>query len=571
MAGVMENGGDALHRHIPMTEWLPSYERKWLIKDLVASLSVWAIAVPTALAYAGIVGVPVEYGLYACIFSLVGYAVFGSSRQLVVGPSSTTAIITAATVAPLAAGRGQETYITLTVLLALLVGVLYVLAGAARLGFIANFIARPVMEGFIVALSITIIVGQAGKLVGVKPQGTNTVQQFADLFRQLADWSWVTLALGAGCLLALFLMARIAPRLPAALLVMVLAIVVAAVFSLADHGVQVVGSIPSGVPKFAFTGARIRDISSLIPGALAIFVVGFGESIGIAKAYAGKNGYRIDANQELIGLGAANIGSGLLQGFPTGASLSKTAVGERAGSKTQLMTVGVAVLTLMTALFLSPLFKNLPQATLGAIVIFSIWKLVNFSSFRRYRRVKKGDFALALAAFFGVLLIDVLPGILIGVVLSLLAVIIRISWPHTALLGRDARGIRYGSLQDNPDFQPVSGLIIYRFDSPLIFSNAEGCADELRRLVYKADPPVKAVIIDCEMIHDMDTTAIDQLLELHADLAEEGVTLLMARAHSRVLDFMRLDGIARVIGEDNFFPTVRDAVAVFERHNPRPV
>ncbi len=553
----------AFHRYVPMSEWLPAYDKKWLTRDLIAALSVWALAIPTSLAFASIAGLPVQYGLYTCVLSMAGYAVFGGSRSLVVGPSSTPAIITAATVAPLAAGKDQETYIAMAVILALLAGLIYLLAGLAKLGFLANFLAKPVLEGFVVALSITIVVGQSGKLVGVSPEGGNTVQQFADIFSKLGDWSWTTLALGAASLLLLSLLARFSPRLPAVLIVMVLAIVASAMFTFSEHGVGVVGEVPRGLPDFSLSGVGIKDVLKLLPGALALFVVGFAESISVAKAYAAKHKERIDANQELIGFGAANLGAGLFQGFAVDASLSKTAANERAGGKTPLVLLGCSALTLLTILFLANLFKDLPQATLGAIVIFSVWKLIDFKEFKHYYRVKKADLALALAAFLGVLLIDVLEGILIGAILSLLAVIRRISWPHTAILGEDASGTHYASIDDNPGFEPVPGVLIFRFDSPLIFSNAEGFADEVRRCVRETDPPARAVIIDCEMIHDMDTTATEELSRLYTDLLDEGIGLWMARVRFEVRTFMARDGVVELLGRENFFPAVRDAVEAF--------
>jgi SulP family sulfate permease len=562
-----KRGKAILYRYIPIAEWLPAYQKKWLTRDLVASLSVWAISIPTALAFASIAGLPVEYGLYAGVLSGAGYAAFGSSRQLVVGPSSTPAIITAATIAPLAAGKSQEAYVGLAVTLALMTGVICLLAGLAKLGFLANFLAKPVLEGFVVALSITIVVGQLDKLMGISAEGSGTVTKFANLLGKLGDWSWATVALSAACLLILFLLARYTPRLPAALIVLVLAIIASSLFALSDHGIQVVGEIPKGLPRFTFTGEGIRDIFALLPGALAIFVVGFAESISMAKSYASKRNEKIDANQELIGIGAANLGSGLFQGFAVDGSLSKTAASDLAGGKTPVVLLGCSALTLLTVLFLTPLFKSLPQATLGAIVIFSVWKLIDFREFKRFYEAKKTDLALALAAFFGVLLIDVLEGILIGVILSLLAVISRISWPNTAVLGRDASGTRYGSLAENPDYRAVPDILIYRFDAPLIFSNAEGFADEVRRLADESDPPVKAVIINCEMIHDMDTTATDELIGLHSDLTHAGIEFYMARVRAEVRDFMARDGIVERIGEERYFHKVGDAVDAFIKLN----
>jgi high affinity sulfate transporter 1 len=571
MARETGRGEKPLYRHLPIAGWLPTYERKWLYHDTVAGLTVWALMVPTAMAYAVVAGVPVEYGLYAAALALVAYAVLGTSRQVVTGPMAAVAAISAAVVTPVAAGRGLAVYIALSAVLALLVGALFILAGLFRLGFIASFLAKPVLRGLIVALVIFIMVGQADKLVGVEATGGNTFARFADIFRQLGAWSWLTLAVGAGCLTLLFLLKKFAPRIPASLTVMVLAIIFSSIFNLAEHGVQVVGEVPSGLPAFSLAGVTLNNVIELIPGALAILLVGYAISIAVAKTYADKHHYRIDANQEMIALGAANLGSGFLQGFAVVASLTKTAANDEAGGKTPLVLVVCSILTFLTLFLLTGLLRDLPDATLGAIVIYVLWDLVDFNHFKRYYRVSRTDMTLALVSFFSVLIAGIVPGVIIGVLLSLAVIVNRVRSPHTALLGQDVEGVRYGDLREHPDYEEVPGVIIYRFDAPLIFPNAERLSDDILQLVDESDRVVKTVIIGCEMMYDMDTTATDTLIELISTLNDIDIEVLLARVHARVRTFIRRDTAAlEIIREENIFPTVRDAMAAFKQRYPSP-
>jgi len=501
--------------------------------------------------------------------ALVAYAVFGTSRRLFVGPSSTVAAVSAAVVAPLVLNGGEEKYVALTIALALLVGVLFILAGIARFGFIARFFAKPVLDGFIIGLALFIAVGQLDKIFGVKASGGNTIAKFIDVFRQAGQWSWLTIAVGSGCLLLLFAFHRFTPRVPGALVVMMLAIVIAFLFALGDQGVHLVGEIPSGLPTWSLKGVSIEEVFNLLPGALGLLVVAFAQSMAVAKSYASKYKYKIDVNQEMIAYGAANLGAGIFQGFAVNGSLSKTAANDDAGGKTPMVLIACSVLTLLTMLFLASLFRDLPEATLAAVVIHAVAGVIGLNSFKRYYRVKKADFVLALGALLGVLLLGILEGIIIGIVLSLIAFINRTSRPHSAVLGVDSSGTRYADVREHPDYRlPVSDVILYRFDAPLIFANVDVFSDEIKELVEEAEPSPKAVIIDCEMMYEMDTTATDGFTDLYLSLSDEGIEVLLARVHKPVLEFMRRDGAVEVVGEENIFPTVRDAVKAFrERHH----
>jgi SulP family sulfate permease len=558
----------ALHRYLPIAEWLPSYRREWIAGDIFGGLTAWALTIPAGMAFAGIAGVPVQYGLYAACLSLIAYAVFGTSRHLCVGPAAAVAAISAATVAPLAGGDPQR-YIALTVALALMVGVLLIIGGLARLGSVAKFLARPVLDGYVVGTAIFIVVSQLDKLFGVAATGDNTFFLFADIFRMSGDWSWSTLAVGAACLLALVVLYKAVPRLPTALTVMVLSIVFAYLFGLGDHGVDLVGEIPSGLSGLSLSGVGMQDLVKLFPGALGLLVVAFAQSLALASAFAVRHRYRIDANQEMIALGAANLGSGLLMGFTVGGSFSRTAASEQAGGKTEAAFMFCSVLVLLTVFFFTGLFKYLPQATLAAIVIFAVGRLIDLRPLRRLRRVSTMDFSLALGALFGVLVFGVLEGVLIGVFLSLAGFVLRSSRPHSAVLGVDESGTRHGDLAERAECRPVSPyLIIYRFDAPFIFSNVDRFTSDILDLVEDADPRPLSLIVDCEMIYEMDTTASSEFAELYTSLAGEGVEVLLARVHAPVLSFMRRDDVVEMIGEDNIFLTVRDAVAAFRARHP---
>ncbi|MDH3705020.1 MAG: SulP family inorganic anion transporter, partial [Acidimicrobiia bacterium] len=427
----------ALQRYLPVVDWLPKYDWGSAMRyDLIAALTVWALLVPEAMAYAGIAGVSPEIGLVTAPLALIGYAIFGSSKHLFVGPSSTVAIISASVVAPLAGDDG-DVYLMLTIWLAIFTGVFLVGLGVARMGWIANFMSSSVLSGFMVGLAIVIAVGQLDKILGIEAEGDNVLEDLGSMLDQFADWHGSTVVVGVVALAALFLIERFWERVPGALVVMLVAIAASAIFDFEGSGIHVVGEIPAELPNLSVPDWPESDVlGDLVTGALAVVVVAFAESFAAAKQYASKFGYQVDPNQEMIGLGAANLGAGLSGGFVVDGSLSKTAAGVGAGQKSQMTSVIAAVFVLITIVALTWLFEPLPEAVLGAIVIHAVWGLIDFSTFTKLWRMRHIDFALAIAAFLGVVLIDVLPGIMIGIILSLLALIYRSSFPEGTELGR---------------------------------------------------------------------------------------------------------------------------------------
>ena len=562
-----------LERYLPIVDWLPKYRwGEWLRLDLLAALTVWALLVPEAMAYAGIAGVPPEVGLVTAPLALVGYAIFGSSRHLFVGPSSTVAIISASVVAPLAGSDG-ELCLVLTIWLAIFTGVFFIGLGLARMGWISNFMASSVLSGFMVGLAIVIAVGQLDKILGVETEGGNVLQELGSMLEQFSDWNWAAVAVGAAALAALFLIEEFAPKIPGALVVMLTAIAVSAIFGFEDAGIEVVGEIPAQLPSLSIPEWPGWDImSDVIVGALAVIVVAFAESFAAAKTYASRFGYQVDANQEMIGLGAANLGAGLSGGFVVDGSLSKTAAGVGAGQKTQMTSIITAVFVLITIVALTWMFEPLPEAVLGAIVIHAVWKLIDFSGFAILWQTRKIDFGLAIAAFLGVILIDILQGIVIGIILSLVALIYRASFPEGAELGRiedDDGNYEFVGVANYPDARTLPGMVIYRQTGSLIFSNASAFSKQARELLWnRTDPPASVLLVDCEQMADMDTTGAEEIISLNEELEAVDVELWPTRLHGNALVTAERAGVINAIGEDRVMATIRLAGQTFRTKNP---
>ena len=538
-------------------DWLDGYRRDWLVPDIIAGLTVWALLVPEAMAYASLAGVPVQYGLYAVPLSVIGYALFGSSRRLFVGPSSTVAALTASVVAPLAAG-GSDNYVVMVAVLSFMVGVLYVLLGLLRCGFIARFFAKPVLDGFIVGLGIFVAVGQLHKVVGVPAYSGDTARKFWDVIRNVDDWDGTTVAVGFGALALLFGLERISKRIPGAIVVVALSLLVSVWADLSDHGVAVVGNVPVGFDFVSWSGISYDDVVAMMPGALGILVVGFAQSIAIAKALNKSSSDTVDANAEMIGYGAASLGSGLLQGYPLTGSLSKTAAATQAGARSPLAYLCSAVLVVATILFLASVFEQLPEAVLGAVVIHAVWGMIDFSSLRRLWAAKNMDFWLALAALIGVVLLGILPGLTVGVGLSLALFVHRLDRPRVARLGARPDGT-FADVAANPDAVELHDTVILRLEAPLIFANADAAADSIRRAAEGA----RRVVLDMEAVYEVDSQGADTLTGLSAEMRSDGRELVLARAHGTVRDTLAaLDAISFA---HTTYATIEQAVTASER------
>lgn len=554
--------------YVPIAGWLPDYERSWLTADAIAAATVWALLVPEAMAYASLAGMPPETGLWAAPLALLGYAIFGTSRQLNVGPSSTVAVLSLSVVAPVAAGD-PEAFIALTSWLAILVGVFFIILGVFKAGFIADFMSKPVLDGFIIGLALTIAAGQLHKLFGLDVDGSNFFEDIWFVIRDLGETNWWTFAVGAGSLAALFLIDRFIPRLPGALVVMFAAIILVSISNLEMRGVHIIGEIPGGLPPFGFPDSvGFGNIVDLIPGALAILIVGFAESVAAARKYASKHGYEVDASQEMIALGASNFGAGFSGGFVVDGSLSKTAAADGAGQKTQMTSLIVAVLVLITALWFTGLFENLPEATLAAIVIHAVWHLIDFGKISRYYNIRKNDFWAGLAALVGVLAFGILPGLGLAVILSLFFLVGRASRPKTEILGEvtlENSGVTvYRSTERFPAARQLPGLLIYRFDAQLFFANAPVFEERLIEAVRAAERPVEVVLVDAESISDIDSTALVMLTELEQKLADQGISIWYARVRGEPLEVVQNAETFAHLDEPTIFPTVHSGVEAFE-------
>jgi high affinity sulfate transporter 1 len=509
------------------------------------------------MAYASIAGIPVQFGLYSVPLAVLGYFLFASSRRLFVGPSATVAALTASAVAPLAAA-GTGSYIALVGALALMVGVMYIVLGLLRMGFIARLFARPVLDGFMVGLGLFIAVGQVNKLFGVEKADGNTVQQFLGAFRERADWDPATMAVAAVALLILFGGERLMPKVPGALVAVVFGLVVVPLLDLEAKGVEVVGDVPTGISLVPWSSVTFDDMVALVPGALAIVVVGFAQSIAIAKSYALADRTTVDADAELVAYGAASLGAGALQGFAPTGSLSKTAAAQGAGARTPVAYLIAGALTLLTVLFLAGVFATLPEAVLGSVVIHAVWGSMRPSKLTALRAARVPDFWLALVALLGVIFFGILAGVVLGVAVSMILLLKRMAGPHTALLGVDSTGSRFADLAENPDILPVPGVLVMRIDGPMVFANVDVILDRLAAEL--AAGAYARIVLDLEAVYEVDTTAVADLQRFVEDQSAQGVKVALARVHGPVRDYLARAHGEQLLAEGTSFPTVRAAV-----------
>ncbi|MFG2117987.1 SulP family inorganic anion transporter [Streptomyces sp. NPDC048710] len=552
-------------RAVPGVRAVSSYRREWLAKDLVAGVVLTTLLVPQGMAYAELAGLPPITGLYTSILCLLGYALCGPSRILVLGPDSSLGPMIAATVLPLAgAGADPDRAVALASMLALMVALVMILASVARLGFVADLISKPTMIGYMNGLALTILIGQLPKLLGFKVEADTLIGECVGLVEKLTAGAVVpaAAAVGIGGVVLLLVLQRRLPKVPAVLVMVVLAIGAAAVFGLGEHGVGLVGVLPKGFPPFTLPDVRLDDLGPLSAGALGIAVVSLADTISNASAFAARTGQEVRGNQEMAGIGAANLAAGFFQGFPVSTSGSRTAVAERAGARTQLTgVVGAALIVLMLVL-VPGLFRNLPQPALAAVVIVASLSLADLPGTVRLWRQRRAEFLLSLAAFVGVAFLGVLPGIAIAVALSVLNVFRRAWWPYDAVLGRVPGLEGFHDIRSYPGAQRLPGLVIYRFDAPLFFANARAFRDQVRRLAH-GDPPPSWIVVAAEPMTDVDTTAADVLEDLDQALNAEHVHLVFAELKDPVRRKIERYGLTRTIDPDHFFPTVEAAVAAY--------
>ena len=568
----MRTGSHGAWSALPGVRMLATYRAGWLSHDVVAGLVLTTLLVPQGMAYAELAGLPVITGLYTSVLCLIGYAVFGPSRILVLGPDSSLGPMIAATILPLLGSGGDPNRaVALASMLALLVGGFMALGGVFRLGFVADLLSKPTMIGYMNGLAITILVGQLPKLFGFSTDADGLRAEAKAFVNGVADGKTVGAALAVGLfgLAVILVLERSLPKIPAILVAVVASIIATTVFDLEQHGVSLVGTLPEGFPPLTLPDIKLSDVPLLIGGALGIALVALADTISTASAFADRTGQEVDGSQEMIGIGAANIAAGFFQGFPVSTSGSRTAVAEQSGAKTQVTGVVGALAIVLMLLFVPGLMKNLPQPALAAIVIAAALSLADVAGTRRLWQQRREEFALSMAAFLGVALLGVLAGIAIAVALSVASVFRRTWWPYQTVLGRVDGLPGYHDIRSYPGAEQLPGLVVFRFDAPLVFANARTFREQIRRLAV-SDPKPKWIIVAAEPITDVDTTAADMLESLDEALNASGISLVFAEMKDPVRRKIERYELTKTIDPRHFYPTLDTAVDAFRRATLEP-
>jgi high affinity sulfate transporter 1 len=560
-------------RWLPGLAVLQRYQRSWWRADVLAGITVAAYLVPQVMAYAEIAGLPPVAGLWGITGSLLVYAFLGSSRKLSVGPESTTALMTASAIAPLAGGDPGR-YAALAGMLAVLVGVICLLARAGRLGFLAELLSRPVLVGYMAGVAVLMIVGQLAKVTGVRVEGESVFAEIASFAGHLSEADPYTILLAAAVLAFVGIGSRLVPKVPVLLVAVLLATAVVALWGLQQHGIRVVGEIPRGLPRPTVPDVNLADVIALLLPALGVAMVGYTDNVLTARAFASGD-EEVDANTELLALGAANLAAGFLRGFPLSSSGSRTAIADSLGNRTQAYSLVALAVVSSSLLFLGPVLAAFPRAALGALVIYAALRLINLAEFRRIARFRRSELMLALATVVGVLVADILYGVLIAVGLSVLDLLRRVARPHDGILGYvpDVPGMH--DIDDYPAARQVPGLVVYRYDSPLFFANAQDFTRRALAALDLAEGPVEWLILNAEANVEADLTSLDALEQLRAELEGRHVTLALARVKQDLRDDLARSGLLDRVGQDRVFMTLPAAVAAYvqcyaERHGHRP-
>jgi sulfate permease, SulP family len=550
------------------SSWAPGlaqfrgYQRDWLRSDMVAGLTVAAYLVPQVMAYATVAGLPPVVGLWAALVPLAIYAVLGSSRQLSVGPESTTALMTATALAPLAAGDPGR-YAVLAAVAALVVGAVCFVAGLIRLGFLADLLSHPVLIGYMAGVAVIMIASQLGKVTGVSVEGDEFLDQIRSFVDGLDEVHWPTVALAAAVLAVLLAFAWLTPKLPGPLIAILVAAAVVSVFSLHRNGIKVVGDIPSGLPTPSLPAIPTADLMALLIPAAGIAIVAFNDNVLTARAFAVRHGQDIDADAELRALGVCNVGAGLMQGFPVSSSGSRTALGDAVGSRTQLYSLVTLVFVLIVMLFGRGVLATFPSAALGALVVYAALRLIDVSEFKRLARFRRSEVLLALATTAAVLVFGVLYGVLVAIGLSILELLRRMARAHDGVLGFVPGVAGMHDVDDYPEADLVPGLLVYRYDAPLFFANAEDFRERAMAAVSDYPGRVEWFVLNAEANVEVDLTALDALDQLRTELERRGIVFAMARVKQDLRDSLRAAGMLDKIGEDHIHPTLPTAVDAY--------
>jgi high affinity sulfate transporter 1 len=563
---------DTLARWVPGITVVRTYEKGWLRKDLVAALVLTALLVPQGMAYAELAGLPAVTGLYTTVTALIGYAIFGPSRIMVLGPDSSLAPLIAAIIAPLVIGDSPAEAVALAGMLAILAGLMEIVVGLVKLGTITDLLSMPVRVGYLNGIALLVLVSQLPKLFGFSTDGDGFISDVVEFVRGVANGETVaaSLLLGSTAIVLMLAGRHLAPHIPWVLVAVIGAIAVVALFDLADQGVSVVGVLPSGFPSPTFPSVPLDDLGPLVAGALGIAIVSVADTAALSRSFSAKRGDRVDQNQEAVGLGMSNIAAGLFQGFPMSASSSRTVVAESVGAKTQLTGVISAVAIIVLLIGANGLLADLPSSVLAAVVIVASFGLFDLATLRWLARVRRTDFAAAVIAMLGVILIGVLEGLLIAIGVSL-AVFIWKRWrPHTAVLGRVTGAKGYHDVERHPDAYLVPSLLLFRFDSPIFFANAGFFEEQLGEAIDATPGGVRRVVVAAEPISDIDSTGAEMLVLLLDDLDARGIEFAFAELKGPVKDRLRSYGLYDRIGDEFFYSTIGVAVAAYSDETGLP-
>lgn len=557
-------GQPVLERLTPGLARLRDYRPDWLGRDLVAGVVLATILVPQGMAYAELAGLPPVTGLYTTIACLVAYAVFGPSRVLVLGPDSSVSPLILATITPLLVVGDPTSAIALAGMLAVLVGLIEVVLGLARLGFVADLLSSEVRVGYLNGLALTIIVGQLPKLFGFSTEADGFVEEVRQFLSHFDEMSPTTLVTGLCVLAVLLLLPLLTKRVPAVLVAVLGVTVASALFDLASHGVSTVGRLPRGVPTPSLPFTEWSDVLPLLVGAVGVTLVSLTDTIATSSSFAARRGEEVDANQEMVGIGAANLAAGLFQGFAVSVSGSRTAVAEQSGARSQLTGVVGAGLVAILLLFLNGLLADLPQAALAAVVITAALSLADVTVLRRYAQVRPSSLAISLVATAGVVFLGVLQGIVVAIVLAVLLFFRRNWWPHGAVLGHvpDLEG--WHSIEQYPDADQIPGIVVFRWEAPLFFANAGTFRDQVRSLVREHGP--RWVVLQCEAVTDIDVTAAEVLRDLDAELNAKGVHLAFVEMRDRLRSLVVRYGLHDTLDADHFYPSIEGALSDISDH-----
>ncbi len=538
--------------------WLTRYDRRWLRGDVAAGIAVTALIVPKNLGYAGIAGVPLQNGLYAAAAGGIIYALFATSRHISTGPSSSLAAVAGGAVLVTGLGGGEAAQLVAAIALA--TGLLFLLLALFRLGWIASFLSKAVVTGFLAGAAVDVVIGELPKLTGTSAEGDNAWRELGSWVGSLGDTHGTTLLVGAGALTVVLVLRRVAPAVPGALVLVAGGLLASALFDLGAHGVALVGNVPSGLPTPLLPDLELvgDHYATIGIAAVALLLIGFSQTAGDARAFAARHHYRIDVDQESVAQGMANVGAGLFQGMPVSTSLSASSLNESSGARTQMSSLITGGLVLATLVFLAPLFSDLPKAVLGAVIIDAVvFGMIDVAELRRLRRVARFDFWIAVAAIVGVLSAGVLAGVVIGVALSLLWLVYVATQPPMPLLGREPGTQVFRDLVENPDDETFPGILVLRLDGGLFFATAEALEDRIRELPQDGR---RALVLSLEGVNFVDSQGSAKLTEIHRLTQADGVTLRLARVKPHVRAVLEADGVVDLLGADHIHGNVHRAV-----------